>query len=284
MNEPSGMRETSGRVQRGDSGPMGAEGRTSARFSRGRRPRPARARLLPFLLLLGVPGCAAAMGAVAAAGEIRQGIAGVSQLVASARSGGQEQVEVVNDLTSPIAGTYRAQQVLGDDTVQFYLRTADRAAAPIIDEAGGITGYVLPGIVAASLDTLESRVQTWAVGDEGGAGKAMLFIEGTQQPNPNGRTLYPAAFLGRVARGESAAADRQYAELARLDVEMEAPESNRLTGRVISAELFGTVAEGIFTLRPGPNAGAEYQQEEELEDGRTLILRFERMSGTTLPR
>jgi hypothetical protein len=226
-------------------------------------------------------GCAAAIGAAMAAGEIRQGLAGVQQLVTGARSLRGGELALVGELTSPLAGTYRGYQVLGSDTVRFFVRTEETPTAPILDRAGNITGYVLVGIAAASLDTLESRVEAWTAGEAEPRGRAMFFVEGTQVPEPNARTLYPAAFLGRLAPGESFGADRQDAELRRLNVEMEAPDLNALQGQGIPHELFSSVAEGVFTVRP--NAEAVYQQEARLEDGRTLMLYFERMSRTVLP-
>jgi hypothetical protein len=227
-------------------------------------------------------GCVAAVGAAMAAQEIRQGLAGVQQLVAGARSLRTTELEIPQTLDAPLAGTYRGYQALGDDTVRYFVRTVSRPAAPILDDAGNVTGYVLPGIAAASLETLEAGVGAWTRRESGeGAGRAIFFVEGTQAPEPNVRSLYPAAFLGRLARGESEAADRQAAELRRLELDMEAPDFSRLSGQGIPHELFGSVAEGIFTVRP--DGAAVYHQEYETEDGRTVILHFERISETTLP-
>ena len=239
-------------------------------------------------VLLGVlaisTGCAAAVSAALAAGDIRKGIAGLQQLVGGTRSLQGLQLEVPDDLASPLAGTYRGFQALGADTVHFYVRTAERAAAPIVDEAGNITGYALAGLVATTLDTLEARVGApLAVARRNArrGGRSVFFVEGTQVPTPGARALFPAAFLGRVSPGESAAADRQDAELRRLDLDMGAPNYDDLAGRGIPHELFGSVADGVFTLRP--DGGAVYHQEYEMENGQILTLHFERISRTTLP-
>lgn len=227
-------------------------------------------------------GCAAAVGAVMAAQEIRRGVAGVQQLISGSRSLGSTEIELTPSLDAPLAGTYRGYQALGNDTVHFYVRTAARPAAPIIDEDGQVTGYALPGLAAVTLDTLEARVRSWTARGNGEvAGRAIFFVEGTQAPEPSARSLYPAAFLGRVAPGESAAADHQATQLGELNLDMEAPSFSELAGRGIPHELFGTVAEGVFTVRP--DGSAIYRQEYEAERGRTLILHFERISGTTLP-
>lgn len=227
-------------------------------------------------------GCAAAAGAALAANEIRQGIAGVHQLVAGARSLQQEEVEFTRELHSPLAGTYRGVQVLGSDTVRYYVRTAERPAAPIVDESGAVTGYVLPGLAAVTLDSLEARVAALDRLDADELqGRVLFFVEGTQAPDLNARTLYPAAFLGRPAPRESRELDRQDAELRRLGIELEAPEFEELSGQGIRHELFGSVAEGIFTVRP--RGEAEYHQQLEVGEGRSLVLHFERISATTLP-
>lgn len=226
-------------------------------------------------------GCAAAVGAAMAAQELRRGFAGVQQLVGNARSLRDAEIELPRDLTSPLAGTYRAHQLLGEDTLVYYVRTVERPTAPIIDEAGLMRGYVLAGLAASSLESLEARVGQRGLADEEDEGRALFFVEGTQPPDPSARTLYPAAFLGRVASGESAEADRQREELEELEIEMQAPEVDELEGRGIPYELFDSVAEGLFTLTP--TGDAVYEQEYQAEDGRTLELRFERISGTTLP-
>src|SRR5690606_33859283 len=100
-------------------------------------------------------------------------------------------------------------------------------------------------------------------------------------PDPAARSLYPAAFLGRVAKGESEAADRQREELEELEIDLEAPRAETLQGQGIAHERFGSVAEGIFTL--SPDGSATYKQEYRTEDERTLTLHFERISTTTLP-
>lgn len=217
-----------------------------------------------------------------AATEIRRGIAGLQQLVGFTQSLPMAELELPEELESPLIGTYRASQVLGDDTVRYYVRTAARPISPIIDEAGNVTGYVLPALAASTLDTLEARVGAPATRTNSRrGGQAMFFIEGTQAPTRGARSLYPAAFLGRLQRGESAAADRQDAELRALDIDMEAPNFGTLAGRGIPHELFGSVADGVFSLTP--SGAAVYHQEYELEDGRTLTLHYERISRTTLP-
>jgi hypothetical protein len=266
-------------TDRATPGDADAGGRACFRPATG----PRRAGLVALVGLLVVgSGCAAAAGAALAANEIRQGIAGVQQLVAGARSLQEEEVGVARELRSPLAGTYRGFQALGDDTVDYYVRTAERPAAPILDEAGGVTGYVLPGIAAVTLDTLESRVGARdRLDSDDLQGRVMFFVEGTQAPDLNARTLYPAAFLGRPVSRESTELDRQDSELRRRDIDLEAPEFDDLSGQGIRHELFGSVAEGIFTLRPGGDA--EYHQELEVDEARTLTLHFERISATTLP-
>jgi hypothetical protein len=233
-------------------------------------------------VLMGTSGCMAAVGAAMAVGEIRQGIAGVQQLVAGSRSLLSTEVALTRELSTPLAGTYRGFQVLGTDTAHYFIRTQASPVAPILDQAGNINGYVLAGIAAANLETLERRVGTWAERrDAAPGGRAMFFVEGTQAPDPNARNLYPAAFLGRLARGESPQLDRQAEALRELEIEIEAPTFRHLEGQGIPHELFGTVAEGLFTLRP--DGAAVFRQEYEVEDGTTLILHFERISSTTLP-
>lgn len=226
-------------------------------------------------------GCAAALTAASAAGEIRSGFAGLQQLVRSTEPLPVDTAAPASaeTLPSPLAGTYRGHQVLGRDTVRYYIRTASRPSAQIVDSIGNVTGYALSGITATSLDSLESRIGNLAASRTQG-GRAMLFIEGTQAPTPGARALYPAAILGQLRRGESPAADRQADELRRLEIDMEAPNVD-LTGRGIPHELFGSVAEGIFTVRP--DGTATYEQEHTLADGRVLELSFERISPTTLP-
>jgi hypothetical protein len=238
-------------------------------------------RSYPVLLsiLSASTGCAAAVGAAVAAKEIRQGFAGVQQLVASSRSLLGAEQELPEDLESPLAGTYRGYQVLGTDTVVFYLRTVAAPTAPIIDDDGDVMGYALPGIAAASLDSLEARVGRG--GGDGAGGSAIFFVEGTQAPAANARTLYPAAFLGRVASGESARADSVAAELQALGIEMQAPPPEALAGRGIPHDLFDDVADGVFTLTA--SGEAVYEQDLTIDDGRELELRFERLSATTLP-
>jgi hypothetical protein len=244
-----------------------------------RRTRALGATLIAVLAL--TSGCAAAVGAALAAGDIRQGLAGVQQLVGSARSLRSAEVAAVRNLTSPLGGTYRGYQALGTDTVRFFVRTAENPTAAIVDQSGNITGYVLPGIAAMTLETLEGRVRQWTAGEASPGGRAMFFVEGTQRPDPNVRTLLPAAFLGRVAPGESQQADRQDAALRRLEIEMEAPDLRTMEGQGIPHELFSSVAEGIFTLRP--DADAVFRQEHRVPDGRMLTLHFERISTTVLP-
>jgi hypothetical protein len=237
--------------------------------------------MLP-VLVSSLGGCAAALGAALAAGEIRQGVAGVQDLISGARRVSSDGITLPPDLATPLAGTYRGFQALGSDTVHYFIRTMDRPTIPILDLSGNVTGYVLPGIAATSLDTLEARVRQWSVdGSEGRMGRAMFFVEATGMPDPNVRTLYPSAFLGRVAPGESRSADRQHEELRRRDVQLDTPSFEELAGRGIPHEGFNTVAEGIFTLRPGGEAF--FRQEYRMDDGRTLVLHFERISATTLP-
>ncbi|HEX6069247.1 MAG TPA: hypothetical protein VFZ18_05470 [Longimicrobiaceae bacterium] len=232
--------------------------------------------------LANTSGCAAAVGAAMAADRLQRGLAGVRQLVANSRPLESGEVDLSRALASPLAGTYRAVQVLGNDTVHYYLRTTERPTAPIMDEEGNLTGHVLPGIAAATLDTLEARVSARSAGTtDQPAGHALFLIEGTQVPDPNARTLYPAAFLGRVAPGESDAADAQAEALLAADLAMDAPALDDLEGQGIPHELFDSVAEGIFTLTP--EGAAVYHQDYEMEDGRTLTLHFERISATTLP-
>lgn len=226
-------------------------------------------------------GCGAAIGAAMAAGDIRQGIAGLQQLVAGSRAATPVPAEVPADLTAPVAGTYRGYQALGDDTMRFYLRTTSAPTAPIVDSAGGVTGYALAGLAALTLDSLEVRGTGWTVGEDERAGRVVFFVEGTQPAEPAARTLYPAAFLGRVATEESPAAAAQYDTLSALELDMTAPPLDELEGLGIADRLFRSVAEGLFTVEP--DGGAVYRQESRLEDGRMLALRFERMSATTLP-
>ena len=95
------------------------------------------------------------------------------------------------------------------------------------------------------------------------------------------RTLYPAAFLGRLAAGESPAADSLYAVLETMQVDLEAPDLGELSGRGIPHELFGGVAEGVMAVDAA--GSASYHQENRLPDDRVMVLQFERISGTTLP-
>lgn len=235
-----------------------------------------------IIAAMALTGCSAALGAAMAAGEIRQGLAGAQELVGSSRLLGGSDSAAALDLESPMVGTYRGFQALDGDTVRYYVRTLDRPHTPIVDVNGVVTGYVLAGIAAASLDSLEARVRLVGEGGEiQSEGRAMFFIEGTQMPEANVRALYPAAFLGRTAPGESEALDRQAEELEALEVNLDAPAFDELEGQGISHELFGSVAEGIFTVRPGGEA--IFHQEYEMEDGRELTLRFERISRTTLP-
>lgn len=241
-----------------------------------------RAAALALLVILssGFTGCAAALTAAGAAGEIRSGFAGLQQLVRSTEPLPPDAVApALTEAASPLAGTYRGHQVLGRDTVHYYIRTASRPSAQIVDSIGNVTGYALTGITATSLDSLEARVGSAAANRTSG-GRAMLFIEGTQAPTPGARALYPAAILGQLRRGESPAADRQATELRRLEIDLEAPNVE-LSGRGIPHELFGSVAEGVFTVRP--DGTATYEQEHTLSDGRVLELSFQRISPTTLP-
>jgi hypothetical protein len=238
--------------------------------------------VLLFGLLAGTSGCMAAVGVAMAAGEIRQGIAGVQQLVAGSRSLISTEVALTRELSSPLAGTYRGFQVLGADTAHYFIRTQVNPVAPILDQNGNINGYVLAGIAAPTLEALERRVGTWSDRrDAAPGGRAMFFVEGTQTPDPNARNLYPAAFLGTLAPGESPQMDRQAAALRELDIEITAPTFREMEGQGIPHELFGTVAEGLFTLRPG--GAAVFHQEYEVREGNTLVLHFERISSTTLP-
>jgi hypothetical protein len=238
------------------------------------------------LLLLGtlaLSGCAAAIGAAVAAGEIRRGIGGLQQLVAFTRPlPPAAELVLPPDLGAPLAGTYRGYQAIGGDTLHFYVRTARESIAPILDESGTVTGYALPGLAAVSLDTLETRVSEWrSAGGSSAGGRAIFFVEGTQAPNIAGRTLYPAAFLGRVSVRESEAAARHDALLREMELPMDAPAFGELIGQGIPHELFGSVAEGVFTVRA--DGGAVYRQEYGLEEGGVLVLHFERISRTTLP-
>lgn len=238
--------------------------------------------MLALIAAVALSGCATAIGAAMAAGEIRQGLAGLQQLVAGSTAAEPITVAMPDSLSAPVAGTYRGFQALGDDTVRFYLRTAAAPSAPIVDSTGVITGYALAGIAAASLDTLEMRTANWSVvGEEEDGGRAIFFIEGTHAPAPTARALYPAAFLGRVSAAESATAAMQHDTLMAMAVDMSAPPIDELAGLRIAQQLFSSVAEGVFTLNPG--GGAVYRQEYEIEDGRRLTLHFERMSRTTLP-
>ena len=228
-----------------------------------------------------VGGCATAIGAAMAAGEIRQGIAGLQQLVAGSKTESPVAAALPDDLTAPVAGTYRGYQALGSDTVHFYLRTTAAPSAPIVDSAGAVTGYALAGLAAVTLDTLEVRGTDWrAADDDSDDGRIVFFVEGTQPPERTARTLYPAAFLGRVAARDPAVAS-QYDTLSALELDMTAPAPHELEGHGIAARLFRSVAEGLFTMEPG--GGAVYRQQSELEDGRALVLHFERMSASTLP-
>lgn len=240
----------------------------------------------PLVALLLSTGCAAAAGAAMAAVQIQKGFAGLQQLLAVSREQPAPALALAIEsrpaFTTPLAGTYRGYQALGDDTIHYYVRTTDDPVAPIVDQAGTTTGYALAGIAATSLDSLEACVRQRSdgyVGHPGGA--AVFFVEGVQPPSPGARALYPAAFLGKVAPGESEAADRQDAELRQLELELAAPESTELAATTIPHELFGTVAEGVFTLHP--DGAAAYRQEYQVEDGRMLVLQFERISETTLP-
>lgn len=237
-------------------------------------------------LLLGLlctsGGCAAAVGAAMAAQELRQGFAGVQQLVANSRSLPGPEERLPPALEAPIAGTYRGQQVFGADTLVLYVRTTARPAAPIVDGEGNLMGYALAGIAATNLDTLEARVRGGASTGRGdSSGTAIFFVEGTQAPDAKARTLYPAAFLGRVAAGESARADSLDADLRALGIDLRAPDLGALSGRGLPYELFDSVADGVFTLNPAGEA--IYEQDYDTADGRELRLRFDRISATTLP-
>ncbi len=237
---------------------------------------------LVIMVIAFVSGCAAAIGAASAAGEIRRGIAGLQQLVDQPDDSAEVQVRLPATVDAPIAGTYRGFQALGRDTLWYYLRTAPRPIAVIADSAGTVTGYALHGIAAVALDTLERRVaELTRLDGEDPQGRMVFFVEGTHPPSMTGRSLYPAAFLGRPTASESAVARRQEAALRATGLTMEAPEFDTLRGQAIPHEQFGSVAEGIFTLRA--DDAAVYEQEHQLEDGETFILRFERISRTTLP-
>src|SRR5690606_2663125 len=150
-----------------------------------RRGRNAAEAALAIGMVVAVTGCAAAVGAAVAAGGLRQGLAGVQQRVANSRSLGAEAGTLPASLTSPLGGTYGAHQVLGSDTLVYYVRTASRPAAPIMDENGRVTGYVLAGIAATTLDTLEARLRDRAGDADRPDGNAIFFIEGTQPATPN---------------------------------------------------------------------------------------------------
>lgn len=245
-----------------------------------------RATAAAVVLMLGVAagGCAAAVGAAVAAQNLQKGLAGVQQLVASSRSLMGQEAEITDSLEeSPLAGTYQATQVLDGDTLHYYVRTMRRPAAPIVDSAGGATGYVLAGLAAVSLDTLERRIgELGAVAEADEVdGRAAFFVEGTQPPDPNARTLLPAAYLGEVDADGSPIAERQDEALEEMGIELEAPSIDELAGQAIPHELFRSVAEGVFTLTPAGDAA--YEQEYRSDDGRTLMLRLERISTTTLP-
>lgn len=263
-------------MQRGREGVSGAgPGGEVAGSSRRRA-----AAVAALIGTLTLSGCGAAIGAAMAAGDIRQGIAGLQQLVAGSREEAPIAAEVPPDLAAPVAGTYRGYQALGADTVRFYVRTTSAPAAPIVDSAGGVTGYALAGLAAVTLDTLEVRGSGRGVGEKR-AGRIVFFVEGTQAAETTARTLYPAAFLGRVDTAESEAAAAQHDTLKALELDMTAPPLDELEGVGIADRLFRSVAEGLFTVQP--DGGAVYRQESELQDGRALILHFERMSATTLP-
>lgn len=226
-----------------------------------------------------VTGCAAAVGAAVAAREIRQGFAGVQQLVASSRSLLGQEAGIPEALETPLAGTYRGVQVLGRDTVSFYVRTVARPTAPILDADGQATGYALAGLASTSLDSLEARIGR---GNGGGDGSAIFFVEGIRPPDGGARTLYAAAFLGGVPAAESAVADSMRARLLARGADLRAPAPEALSGRGLPHDLFDEVADGVFTLTS--DGGAVYEQEVELEGEGELELRFERISATTLPQ
>lgn len=232
------------------------------------------------MMCVAAAGCAAAVGAAVAAQNLQKGLAGVQQLVASSRSLVGQEVEITAALEeSPLAGTYQATQILDGDTLRYYVRTTRLPAAPIVDSAGGATGYVLAGLAALSLDTLERRIGKLEGVDEVD-GRAVFFVEGTQAPDPNARTLLPAAYLGEVD-ADAPIVERQEEALEEMGIDLEAPSIDELAGQAIPHELFRSVAEGVFTLTPAGDAA--YEQEYRSDDGRTLVLRLERISATTLP-
>lgn len=238
--------------------------------------------LLLCLLPVLAGGCAAAVTAAAAAGDIQRGISGVRQLISSDEEApaDSEEVTVPLDLASPLTGTYRAMQVLGADTALYFVRTVERPSGAIVDSTGQTTGYLLAGIAATSLDSLEARVGRYEQG-EAVAGNTIFFVEGTRAPESGGRTLYAAAFLGGLAPGESAEADQHAAVLEQLDLNLEAPALEAVVGQQIPHEDFQAVAEGVFTYTPG--GAVHFEQEYEVADGKELLLQFERISSTTLP-
>lgn len=244
-------------------------------------------RFIYFAVLLGLlpvvsGGCAAAVTAAAAAGDIQRGINGVRQLISSDDGApvDNEEVTVPMDLNSPLTGTYRATQVLGTDTATYYVRTVERPSGAIVDSTGQTTGYLLAGLAATSLDTLEARVGQYEQG-ETVTGNTIFFVEGTRAPEAGGRTLYAAAFLGGLAAGESAEADQHAAVLESLDLNLEAPALEAVVGQEIPHEHFQAVAEGVFTY--SPDGAVRFEQEYEVADGKELLLLFERISSTTLP-
>ena len=178
-------------------------------------------------------------------------------------------------------GTYRGWQIMGKDTVVFYVRTVSAPSAPLVEDDGDVSGYALQGVASASLDSLEVWVGRGMPTDSAGGGNALFVIEGTQPPETSARTLYPAAFLGRLAAGESPAADSLYAVLETMQVDLEAPDLGELSGRGIPHELFRGVAEGVMAVDAA--GSASYHQENRLPDDRVMVLQFERISGTTLP-
>lgn len=228
-------------------------------------------------------GCGAAVGAVLAAGDLREGFAGLQELVGFTRTLPSTETEISAELANPLAGTFRGMQLLGEDTVRFYIRTSARPTASIVDEEGNVTGYALPAIMAASLDSIEAGADLPpARFDTRRGGRAIFFVEGTQPPTPGARALYPGAFLGQLVRGESAEADSQAAALQALQIDLQAPSIGDLAGRRIPHEQFASVAEGVFSV--GGNGGVSYEQEYDLDDGRSFSLQFERISRTTLPQ
>lgn len=236
---------------------------------------------LLFLVLASSSGCAAAVGAAVAAQEIRQGFSGVQQLVASSRTLLGAEADLPASLETQLAGTYRGWQTLGSDTAVFYVRTVARPTAAIVNDDGEPTGYALAGIAAASLDSLEARVGRAGAADTGAGGSAVFFVEGTQPAGGSARTLYAAAFLGQLPRGESPDADSLAATLRERGIDLQAPSAEVLTGRALSHELFDDVADGVFTLTG--SGEAVYEQEVDTEGDGELELRFERISATTLP-